>query len=80
MSQSLVREALGRLFGPLSVLSLLWGIVVGCYLIYAGLFGDPLFGLFDGIWWVGFGVLTIFHSDYSHCLPPNVTPGDGVRR
>ncbi len=21
-----------------------------------------------------------FHSDYSHCLPPNATPGDGVRR
>ena len=62
MSDSLLRQTLGSLFDLLSALGVLMAFVTGFYMIYAGLFGDPLFGLFDELWWSGIGVLTIFQG------------------
>jgi len=68
MSESLFRQTVGRLYRTLWALSLLWGIVLGCYVVYASLFGDAVFGLVgqsglavDGWWWA-FGVLLILQS------------------
>ena len=62
MSESSLRRTLGNLLRPLSLLSMVFGLVLGCYVIYASLFGDPLFSLIDGLWWTGFGVLTVLQS------------------
>jgi len=62
MSESSLRRTFGKLLRPLSLLSAVCGFVFGCYMVYASVFGDPLFSLVTGVWWAGFGVLLILQS------------------
>jgi hypothetical protein len=62
MSESLLRRILERAFRGLSVLSSVWGIGLGSYVIYASLLGGSPFPFVDGPLWAGFGALLILQS------------------
>ncbi|SDX68147.1 hypothetical protein [Halobellus clavatus] len=68
MSDSGLRLVLKRLYQSLMLFSVLSGITIGCYVIYASLLGDPVFGLvgdprygLGGLWWA-LGLLMIVQS------------------
>ncbi len=64
--------------GKQALNKILWG--TGAPHFYPGLLLER-FWQYDFPEMKGFaGTFEITHSDYSHCLPPNATPGDGARR